>query len=165
MRFGGWLRNGLIAGAIAAAATMVLGLLRAAAKSDYCQHGIVAFGAHADVAPSALDIVLSLTSVAVVLLTAGVAGWRTARANPSKGRSALAGLVVGTVSGVGTLLLNVIQFDQNTGCLVRAGFAGQGMDMRPTLLVVAVVVIAIGMGFAAMAGSVGAAIARRGARA
>lgn len=43
----GWLRNGLIAGAGAGIATLVLGLLGAAAKSDYCQVGIASFGSPA----------------------------------------------------------------------------------------------------------------------
>ncbi len=157
----GWLRNGLIAGAGAGIATLVLGLLRAAAKSDYCQAGIVAFGSPAGLPPSAVDIVASLSSVAVLLLAAGIAGWQTARIGLGNGKPALAGVVTGTVSGIGTLVLNAIQLNQNTQCIVRGGFAGPGMDMRPTLLIVAVVVIAIGAGFAALAGSAGAAIARR----
>jgi hypothetical protein len=36
------------------------------------------------------------------------------------------------------------------------------MDMRPELLVVAIVVIGVGAGFAALAGLAGGAIARRG---
>jgi len=154
----GWLRNGLIAGAGAGIATLVLGLLWAAAKSDYCQAGT---GAPAGQSLSTLDVVVSLSSVAVLILAAGIAGWRSARIGPGSGRPALAGLVTGLVSGAGTLVLNVIQLDQNTRCIVRGGLAGPGMDMRPELLIVAVVVIAIGAGFAALAGSAGAAIARR----
>ena len=157
----GWLRNGLIAGAGAGIATLVLGLLRAAAKPDYCHHGIVAFGSPADLSPSAVDIVATLSSVAVLLLAAGIAGWRTARVRRGTGKPALAGIVTGTVSGIGTLVLNLTQLDQNGQCIVRSGFAGPGTDMRPTLLIVAAVVIAIGAGFAAIVGSVGAALARR----
>jgi hypothetical protein len=156
--FGGWLRNGLIAGTGAGIATLVLGLVWAAAKSDYCQAGT---GAPAGRPLSASDIVGTLSSVAVLLLAAGIAGWRSARVGPGSGRPALTGLVTGLVSGIGTLVLNVIQLDQNTQCMVRGGGAGPGMDMRPELLTVAAVVIAIGAGFAALAGLAGAAIARR----
>lgn len=156
----GWLRNGLIAGAGAGIATVVIGLLYAAAKSDYCQAGP---GAAPGQSPSAIDIVASLSGVAVLLLAAGIAGWRSARivSGSGKPKPGLAGLVTGLVSGVGTLVLNIIQFNPNTQCMVRGGLAGPGMDMRPTLLIVALVVIAIGAGFAALAGSAGAAIARR----
>jgi hypothetical protein len=156
----GWLRNGLIAGTGAGIATVVLGLLYAAAKSDYCQTGTgAAPGAH----PSAIDIVGTLSGVAVLVLAAGIAGWRSARvvSGSGKPKPGLAGLVTGLVSGVGTLVLNIIQFNPNTQCIVRSGFAGPGMDMRPTLLIVAAIVIAIGAGLAALAGSAGAALARR----
>lgn len=157
----GWLRNGLIAGAGAGIATLLLGLLRAVAKSDYCQAGIISFGSPAGLPPSAVDIVASLTSVAVPLVAAGIAGWWTARLGLGNGKPALAGLVAGTVSGIGTLVLNLIQINQNTQCIVRGGFAGPGMDMRPTLLILAVVVIAIGAGFVGAHRPEGAALARR----
>lgn len=157
----GWLRNGLIAGAASGIATLLLGLLRAAFKSDYCQAGIVAVGSPAGLPPSAVDIVASLGSVVVLLLTAGIAGWQTARVDPGDGKPALAGLITGLVSGIGTLALNVIQFNPNTQCMVRGGIAGPGMDMRPMLLIVAAVVIGIGAGYAALAGTAGASIARR----
>ena len=151
-----WLRNGLIAGAVSATATLLLGLLLAAVKSDYCQAGIIGVG-H----PSAVDIALNLSGLALLLLLAGIAGRQTANAGASKGKAALAGLVTGTISGVGTLALNVVQFNQYTACMVRGGIAGSGMDMRPTLLIMAAVAIAIGAGLAVIAGSLGAAITRR----
>jgi hypothetical protein len=154
-----WLRNGLIAGTGAGIATLVLGLLWAAAKSDYCQAGT---GAAPGRPPSAIDVIGSLSGVAVLLLAAGIAGWRSARAGLGGGRPALAGLVTGLVSGIGTLVLNVIQLNQNTQCMIRGGVTGPGTDMRPELLSVAVVVIAVGAGFAALAGLAGGAIARRG---
>jgi hypothetical protein len=153
----GWLRNGLIAGIGAGIATLVLGLLWAAAKSDYCEAGT---GAAPGRPLSAIDVIGTLSGVLVLLLAAGIAGWRSARAGPGSGRPALTGLITGLVSGIGTLVLNVIQFDQNTQCMIRGGAAGPGMDMRPVLLTVAVVVIALGAGLAALAGLAGAAIAR-----
>jgi hypothetical protein len=153
-----WLRNGLIAGIAAGIATLVLGLLWGAAKSDYCQAGT---GAAAGRPLSAIDVIGTLSGVAVLALAAGIAGWRSARAGPGSGRPALAGLVTGLVSGIGTLVLNVIQLNQNTQCMIRGGLAGPGTDMRPELLAVAVVVIAVGAGFAALAGLAGGAIARR----
>ena len=152
----GWPRNGLIAGAVSATATLLLGLLRAAVKSDYCQAGIIGVG-H----PSAVDIALNLSGLALLLLLAGAAGRQTANAGASKSIAGLAGLVTGTTSGVGTLALNVLQFNQYTTCMVRSGIAGSGMDMRPTLLIMAIVAIAIGAGPALIAGSVGAATTRR----
>jgi hypothetical protein len=154
----GWLRNGLIAGAVAGIATLVLGLLWGAAKSDYCEAGT---GAAAGRALTAIDVLVTLSGVAVLLLAAGIAGWRSARASPGSGRPALAGLVTGLVSGIGTLVLNVIQLNRNTECMVRGGLAGPGTDLRPELLVVAIVVIAIGGATAALAGQVGGAVARR----
>jgi hypothetical protein len=153
-----WLRNGLIAGIAAGIATLVLGLLWAAAKSDYCQAGT---GATPGQPLSAIDVVGTLSGVAVLVLAAGVAGWRSAGAGPGGGRPALSGLVTGLVSGIGTLVLNVGQFEQNTQCMVRGGLAGPGMDVRPQLLTAAVVVIALGAALAALAGLVGGAIARR----
>jgi hypothetical protein len=150
----GWLRNGLIAGAVSATATLLIGLLRGAIKSDYCQAGIVGVG-H----PSAVDIGLNLSGLAVLLLVAGAAGRQSAAA--SKGKAGLVGLITGTISGIGTLALNILQFDQYTICMVRGGIAGAGMDMRPTLLIMAVVAIAIGTGLAAIASSLAAAITRR----
>ena len=151
----GWLRNGLLAGAVSGAATLLLGLLRAAVKSDYCQAGIIGVGY-----PSAVDFALNLSGLAILLLLAGAAGRQTANAGANRGKAGLAGLITGTTSGVGTLVLNVLQFDQSTGCMVRGGAAGPGMDMRPTLLIMAVVAIAVGAGLAVIAGFVGAATRR-----
>ena len=154
-----WLRIGLLAGIGSGIATLVLGLLWAAAKSDYCQAGT---GAPSGRPPSAIDLIGSLSGVTVLLVAAGIAGWRSASGGEGSSRPALAGLITGLVSGFGTLVLNVMQFNQNTSCMVRGGLAGPGMDMRPELLVVAIVVIGVGAGFAALAGLAGGAIARRG---
>lgn len=152
----GWLRNGLLAGAVSGTATLLLGLLRAAVKSDYCQAGAIIGVGH----PPAVDIALNLSAVAILLLLAGAAGRQTANAGASRGKAGLAGLITGTTSGVGLLVLNVLQFDQYTVCMVRGGVAGPGMDMRPTLLIMAVVAIAVGAGLAVIAGFVGAAARR-----
>lgn len=151
-----WLRIGLLAGAVSATATLLLGLLRAAVKSDYCQAGIIGVG-H----PSAVDVALNLSGLALLLLLAGAAGRQTVSAGASRGKAGLAGLVTAATSGLGTLALNLLQFDQYTVCMVRGGVAGSGTNMRPALLIMAVVAIAIGAGLAVIAASVRAAITRR----
>ncbi len=123
-----WLRYGLLAGAVSAAATLALGLLQASVKSDYCQAGALGVG-H----PAASDFALTLAGPALLFVLAWGAGRQAMAAGASKGQARLAGLVTGTISGIGTLALTVVQFDGYTACLVRSGFAGPGMDMRPHL--------------------------------
>lgn len=150
-----WLRIGLLAGAVSATATLLLGLLRAAVKSDYCQAGIIGVG-H----PSAVDVALNLSGLALLLLLAGAAGRQTVNAC-EQGQS-WAGWPCNRgdlgLRNAGAQSPSVRPVHRLYGPRGRSGLRYEHAS-RPSDM--AVVAIAIGAGLAVIAASVGAAITRR----
>ncbi|HYM51475.1 MAG TPA: hypothetical protein VET65_13020 [Candidatus Limnocylindrales bacterium] len=145
-----WVRNGLIAGGIAGVVTIIVNLAeRAMATGDVCHRTGPRLG--------------YLGFVAFLLLT-GWAGYATARAGLSVSRAAIAGVIGGAVSGIGTIIVVLSALDQirsASQCIANPN----GVDVQAFAtaggVIAALVLFIIGIAIAAGAAAVGGVLGQR----
>ncbi len=147
------MRNGLIFGAAAGVSTILVNVLGSLNRpANICTTG-----------PGNLP--LTLTGLLLFLLIAGAAGWQTTRAGSRVGAGALAGLVTGAVSGIPVLVGILLSLDlavQAAHCPnATAGTPPSDDVVRAIGVILALVIVAIGMGVEAAAGAAGGAIGVR----
>jgi len=142
-----WLRNGLTYGAVAALVTLVINLAgRALRGSDLCHPG--AAGS------------LPYLGFALFVLVAALAGRATVKAGQPNSAAALAGVVVGAVSGIAGVILLVLALgdaNQMVQCAKsQTSAAVPSVDVFRTVAIIAsLIAIAAGVGIGAAAGVIG----------
>lgn len=149
-----WLRNGLIFGAAAGVATILVNVLGSLNRpANICT-------------PGQGNLALTLTGLIVFLLIAGAAGWQTTQSGSKVSAGALAGLVTGAVSGIPVLVGILLSLDlavKVTHCpgTTTTGTPPSDDVIRLIGVILALVIVLIGMGVGAGAGAAGGAIGQR----
>ena len=147
-----WLRNGLIFGAAAGVATILVNVLGSLNRpANICT-------------PGQGNLALTLTGLIVFLLIAGAAGWQTTQSGSKVSAGTLAGLVTGAVSGIPVLVGILLSLDlavKAAHCTTTSTAPPSDDVIRVIGVILAVVIVLIGMGVGAAAGAAGGAIGQR----
>jgi hypothetical protein len=148
-----WLRNGVMFGGAAFAATFGIDVLGwATHPSNICKG-------------TGLGLLLTLVSTALFLVLAGGAGWRTTQAGLPVGSAALAGLVTGAISGLAVILYFWLYALPDVPAVMKCSTQPAGAPsvdvFKAFTIVVGVFIALVGLGIGAGAGAIGGSIGQR----
>lgn len=147
-----WLRTGIVFGAAAAIATIVVNVLGSMSRPvDIC-------------AQSPGGVPLGLSGIILFVVIAGAAGWQTTRTGSPISHGALAGLLTGAVSGIPVLAAILLSLDtavKAAHLCIKSATPPSDDVVRLIGITVAVIIVAVGLGVGAAAGAAGGAIGER----